>query len=89
MPDWMLYGAYGYTGELTARAAVARGHRPLLAGRSREKLEPLAEELGYTAHGYISELENGKKSPSVNLVLRVARRFDVSTDALLNDELDL
>lgn len=46
MPDWMLYGAYGYTGELTARAAVARGHRPLLAGRSREKLEPLAEELG-------------------------------------------
>ena len=32
---FMIYGAYGYTGELIARQAVARGHRPLLAGRRR------------------------------------------------------
>src|SRR5262245_49498689 len=42
---FLLYGANGYTGELTARAAVARGLRPTLAGRSREKLESLAREL--------------------------------------------
>lgn len=42
---FMIYGAYGYTGELIARQAVARGHRPLLAGRRREKLEALAREL--------------------------------------------
>ena len=43
---WMIYGANGYTGELTARAAVARGLRPILAGRSQSALEPLARELG-------------------------------------------
>lgn len=42
---FMIYGAYGYTGELIARQAVARGHRPVLAGRRRELLEKLAREL--------------------------------------------
>jgi len=41
----MLYGAYGYTGSLIAYEAKSRGHSPLLAGRSEEKLIPLAEEL--------------------------------------------
>ncbi|HEX8616258.1 MAG TPA: saccharopine dehydrogenase NADP-binding domain-containing protein [Thermoanaerobaculia bacterium] len=43
---WMIYGANGYTGELIAREAVSRGERPILAGRTREKIEPLARELG-------------------------------------------
>ena len=34
MPDWMIYGATGYTGQLVAQEAVKRGHKPLLAGRS-------------------------------------------------------
>lgn len=42
---WMIYGAYGYTGELLAAEAVRRGHRPILAGRSEAKLKPLAERL--------------------------------------------
>src|SRR4051812_29482409 len=42
----MLYGASGYTGRLIAEEAVRRGHRPVIAGRSREKLAPLAELLG-------------------------------------------
>jgi short subunit dehydrogenase-like uncharacterized protein len=44
--SFLLYGAYGYTGELLAEEAVARGHRPVLAGRSEAKLRPLAERLG-------------------------------------------
>jgi short subunit dehydrogenase-like uncharacterized protein len=43
---WMIYGAYGYTGDLIAREAVRRGHRPLLAGRDAAKTEALAKELG-------------------------------------------
>src|SRR6202008_4092820 len=43
---WLLYGANGYTGELIAREAVARGMRPVLGGRSRAKVERLAAELG-------------------------------------------
>lgn len=42
----MVYGANGYTGELVAKLAVQRGQRPILAGRSAEKIPPLAERLG-------------------------------------------
>lgn len=42
----MVFGATGYTGELAARALVARGARPVLAGRSAERLQPLAAALG-------------------------------------------
>ncbi len=44
--NWLLYGANGYSGELIARAAVAAGERPVLAGRSRAPLEALGRELG-------------------------------------------
>jgi short subunit dehydrogenase-like uncharacterized protein len=43
---WLLYGATGFTGQLIAREAVKRGLQPVLAGRSAEKVEPLARELG-------------------------------------------
>jgi short subunit dehydrogenase-like uncharacterized protein len=42
----VLFGATGYTGDLTARALVDRGEKPVLAGRSPDKLERLAAELG-------------------------------------------
>jgi short subunit dehydrogenase-like uncharacterized protein len=42
----LLYGANGYSGELIARAAAARGERPILAGRSGEAVAALARELG-------------------------------------------
>ena len=42
----VLFGATGFTGELTARALVKRGARPLLAARSRERVEALAADLG-------------------------------------------
>lgn len=44
--SFLLYGATGYTGMLTARAAVQRGLRPILAGRNRAKVTALAGELG-------------------------------------------
>jgi short subunit dehydrogenase-like uncharacterized protein len=43
---WLLYGANGYTGTLVARLAVARGQRPVLAGRSADKIAALAGEIG-------------------------------------------
>lgn len=42
----VLFGATGYTGEMTARALVARGAEPILAARSAERLKRLADELG-------------------------------------------
>jgi len=52
-------------------------------------LKELASALGYVAHGHISELEAGKKMPTAEFVLKVAILFDVTTDQLLRDELDL
>ena len=43
---WLLYGAYGYTGELIAREAVRQGRRPVLAGRNAARVSALAAELG-------------------------------------------
>jgi len=42
----VLFGATGYTGRLTARRLVELGARPVLAGRSAERLKALAAELG-------------------------------------------
>jgi short subunit dehydrogenase-like uncharacterized protein len=42
----VVFGATGYTGQLTAEALVARGERAVLAARSRERLDRLAGELG-------------------------------------------
>lgn len=52
-------------------------------------LKSLALALGYTAHGHLSELEAGKKIPTAEFALSVARLFDVTTDQLLKDELEL
>ena len=43
---WLLYGANGYTGKLITELALARGHKPVLAGRSEARLRPLAEASG-------------------------------------------
>ena len=52
-------------------------------------LQQLAEKLELSAHGYLSELENGKKIPTVEFTLKVARLFNVTTDELLKDEIEL
>lgn len=60
-----------------------------LRQRQNLTLKGLAASLGYSAHGYISELEMGKKIPTAEFVLRAARLFNVTTDQLLKDELEL
>lgn len=42
----VVFGATGYTGRLAAERLVAQGARPVLAGRSPERLEELADRLG-------------------------------------------
>src|SRR5438270_9184830 len=43
---FLLYGATGFVGDATARLAIERGMRPILAGRNAVRLEKLAAELG-------------------------------------------
>ena len=78
---WMIYGAYGYTGELVARLAKARGQAPVLAGRSAEKVRPLAEELGLPWRAF----DLGKPDlADVKLVLHCAGPFSQTSRAMVD-----
>ena len=71
--QWMIYGANGYTGRLVAREAMARGLRPILAGRRREELEAMGRELGLEVRVFgldAAALDLGLKG--VGLVLHCA-----------------
>jgi len=43
--SFLLYGANGYTGKLIARYAKQYNLQPILAGRRKQRIEPLAAEL--------------------------------------------
>ena len=47
----VLYGATGYMGGLTARAMVAGGLRPVLAGRDRGRLDAVAARIAQAGDG--------------------------------------
>jgi short subunit dehydrogenase-like uncharacterized protein len=65
----VLFGATGYTGRLVAEAMVERGLRPLLAARSRSKLEELADELGGEAGALEAAVADVSDPPSVRVLV--------------------
>ena len=52
-------------------------------------LSELATIFGYSSHSYLSEIESGRKAPTIAIALMTSRYFKVSTDILLKDELEL
>ena len=52
-------------------------------------LKQLATQLGLSSHGYISEMECGKKKPTADFIIAVAALFQVTTDELMKDELEI
>jgi len=83
--DWMIYGAYGYTGVLVVEEAVRRGHRPLLAGRSEKKLAALASRLGLEAVTLdLTDAGALKRAlEKVSLVFHAAGPFIDTSDAMI------
>ena len=49
----------------------------------------LAGKLDLAQQSYVSHLETGKKEPSLELVVRIARVFQASTDYLLRDTVSM
>lgn len=82
---WMIYGANGYTGELIARAAVSRGLKPVLAGRSRDKVEALARELGLEARvfGLEDEVRLLAQIKGHDLILHCAGPFSATAAPMM------
>lgn len=46
MKTFLIYGSYGYTGQLIAERAIQQGLKPILAGRNKKRLQVQAETLG-------------------------------------------
>ncbi|SDW66898.1 saccharopine dehydrogenase family protein [Marinobacter mobilis] len=82
---WLIYGANGYTGELIAREAVQRGHTPMLAGRSLEKVQALAGELGLDAIGFdLDDTEQvARHIKDFSLVLNCAGPFSATAEPMM------
>jgi short subunit dehydrogenase-like uncharacterized protein len=78
---WLIYGANGYTGELIAREAVRRGHRPILAGRNAESVEKLAKELGCESRVFALD---GAKLEGVSLVVHCAGPFSETSKPMVD-----
>jgi transcriptional regulator with XRE-family HTH domain len=80
-----------------AETGVDRYHASgTLPGRFGEKVRTLrlekglsqrelARNLGLASRAYISNLEAGRKAPSLELVVQIADLFGVTTDYLLRD----
>lgn len=60
-----------------------------LRKRHEMSLRQLAAALGLAVHGYVAQIERGERQPSPELIVKVARLFQVSADQLMMDELEL
>jgi short subunit dehydrogenase-like uncharacterized protein len=83
----MIYGAYGYTGELVVREAVRQGMRPVIAGRDAQKLQPLADALGLETRAFaVTQAKENLKDISV--VLNCAGPFSTTATAFVEACID-
>lgn len=85
MADFLIYGAYGYTGDLIAREAVARGMTPVLAGRDEEKTRGLAEQLGleYMAFSLDDKEALDDALRQVDFVIHCAGPFSITAEPMV------
>jgi len=87
---FLLYGAYGYTGELIIRYAKEYGLEPILAGRREEALKPLSELFGYSYK--VIDIDDGTALRSalkeVKVVIHAAGPFQFTAKQMVEACLD-
>jgi len=82
---WMIYGANGYTGIILAKEAENKGLKPILAGRSKQMISSIAEDIGFEYvifdlnddHKVQEELEN------FDLILNAAGPFKYTSEPIV------
>jgi short subunit dehydrogenase-like uncharacterized protein len=88
MPDgsFLLYGATGYTGKLTAGLAKAKGMAPILAGRNADKLKALSQETGlpWEAFDLGDSQKLDKALAKVACVLHMAGPFSATSKPMVD-----
>jgi len=77
MKNFLIYGSYGYTGQLIVDLAIKKGLRPVLAGRDEKKLGAQAEKynLNYRAFSLGETVKLDSALSEVDAVLHCAGPF--------------
>lgn len=82
---FLIYGAYGYTGELISELAKEKRLSPILAGRNEEKTKALADKLGFDY--MVFDLSESTKLQdalqNVDLVLHCAGPFSSTAQVMM------
>ena len=83
---WTLYGANGYTGRLIVAEAVARGHRPVLAGRNAAALRAMGAQYGLPVRAFALDDANVVRQAfkGQDLVLHCAGPFSATSAPVLD-----
>jgi len=81
--EWLIYGAYGYTGELILEEALDNGRHPILAGRNGAKLKTLADKHGlnyrvFTVENAIDNLEGA------GTLINCAGPFELTSEPMMD-----
>ena len=84
--QFLIYGATGFTGKLTARTAKENGLEPILGGRNEAKLKAIAEPLGLQFRAF--DLSEQKKVDAalgeVDAVLHIAGPFSATSKPMVD-----
>ncbi|WP_265110310.1 saccharopine dehydrogenase family protein [Halosolutus halophilus] len=84
MDSLLVYGSYGYTGQLVAREAISRGGSPVVAGRNGRKVRRQADELGVEGRTFDLAGDVAARIGSFDAVLNCAGPFAETADPLLD-----
>lgn len=86
MPNVLIYGANGYTGELITRFAVERGLRPVVAGRNESAIKGLAEqhELEHRVFALDERDKVDAALQEVEMVLHCAGPFSITSRPMVS-----
>lgn len=52
-------------------------------------LRELAVALDSPSHGYLGNLESGRRKPTLEMALKIAAFFNLSVERLANDQLEI
>lgn len=83
--NFLIYGANGYTGRLIAQEAVAKGMKPVIAGRNSEQIEQLGKELDLETlvFGLEDDQVIAKKITPFSVVLHCAGPFSITAKPMI------
>lgn len=82
---WMIYGATGYTGELIVHHAKRMGYRPVLAGRSKAKVEVLANRVDMPWRAFtLDDVDTvASQLEDIDLVIHCAGPFEDTAESMM------